>query len=218
MNEKLKRKNAAYQNIFKTIETRKDQEKKEMRHLYKTSVLLFSALRKNIVGLDKKSTAQEIEQNKLLHTAEVVYLTYLSQLPAVIDICPLTKLVDDITAGCDNRIIIDNKIEEDIETKGNHKYIKIIFKILVHILQGKREKLRCVLSGRQEETKTAELLFNIDMQQEQISQEDENQLRAACVLLNRIAAFYDMGTAVEYAEDKLKGVRISWLLKNYHNA
>ncbi|WP_196602056.1 response regulator [Pectinatus frisingensis] len=211
LNEKLTAKNAAYQRIFKTIEDKKIQEREELRHLYKISVLLFSLLRRNIGSKDIIEQDNNKEQSKIFHMAEVIYLTYLGHLPAVVDSKPLAKLIDDIVTNCDNRISIESVEGETFNTKGNHKYLTIVFKILIHILPHKRETFNCRLSQNKQEDEMIRSVFSIDLSSCQFSIHDENQIKIAAALLSKIGAFYDINVAAEYAEQKLNQIYVEWI-------
>jgi two-component system, NtrC family, response regulator HupR/HoxA len=210
LTDNLAMKNIAYQNIFRAMEEKKSQEKSELRHLYKISVLLFSLWKKNIAIVADKSVDQQIRQDEIIHIAEVIYLTYLNQLPTVINSRTSSKLIDEIITSCDKRLVINNISKDELKTKGNHNYLVMMFKILLHILPEKHEKIKCdLVQGKQSEG-MLQLIFDIDLKAQIFDSHDENQLKIACTLLNKIGVFYNMGVSLEYVEEKINYIRVSW--------
>jgi len=210
LTDNLAMKNIAYQNIFRAMEEKKAEEKNGLRHLYKISVLLFSLWRKNIAIVADKSADQQIRQDEIVHIAEVIYLTYLNQLPPVINSRTTSKLISEIITSCDNRLVINNISKDELKTKGNHNYLVMIFKILLHILPEKNEKINCDLVQEKQSEETLQLIFDVDLKEQIFSLHDENQLKIACALFNKIGAFYNMGVSLEYVEKKLNNIRVSW--------
>lgn len=209
LTDNLAAKNIAYQNIFRAMEEKKAQEKSELRHLYKISLLLFSLWKKNLAIVAEKSDDQHISQGEILHISEIIYLTYLSQLPAVINNRTSSKLISEIITSCDNRLVINNISKDEVKTTGNHNYLVMIFKILLHILPKKHEKFNCDLVHKNQADGTVQLIFDIDLKTHAFSLHDENQLKVACALLNKIGVFYNMDVSLGYVET-LSYVRVSW--------
>lgn len=210
LTDNLAAKNIAYQNIFKAMEEKKAQEKSELRHLYKISVLLFSLWKKNIAIVADKSADQQIRQDEIIHIAEVIYLTYLNQLPTIINSRTSSALISEIITNCDNHLVINNISKDELKTKGNHNYLVMMFKILWHILPEKQEKINCNLVQNKQSDGRVQLDFSIDLNEYIFAPHDENQLKIACALFNKIGAFYNMGVLLEYVEKELSCVHINW--------
>jgi two-component system, NtrC family, response regulator HupR/HoxA len=212
LRDNLAAKNIAYQNIFRAMEEKKSQEKRELRHLYKVSVLLFSLWRKNMAIVAEKSVDQPIKQDEIIHIAEVIYLTYLNQLPAVINSRTSAELISEIITSCDNRLVIDNIAKDELKTKGNHNYLVMMFKILLHILPEKHEEIHCDLVQSKQAEGALQLIFDIDLKPHPFSLHDEHQLKIACALLSKIGDFYNMTVSLEYVEEKLSDMRVRWVI------
>ncbi|MFA6850353.1 MAG: response regulator, partial [Selenomonadaceae bacterium] len=105
--------------------------------------------------------------------------------------------------------VINNISKDELKTKGNHNYLVMIFKILLHILPEKNEKINCNLVQEKQPEGILQLVFDVDLKEQIFSLHDENQLKIACALFNKIGAFYNMSVSLEDLEKKLNDIRIT---------
>jgi two-component system, NtrC family, response regulator HupR/HoxA len=211
LSETLAAKNAAYQNIFRTMEDKKNQEKSEFRHLYKISTLIFSLWKKHVAAFSDSNTgSQNLLEDDIIHIAEVIYLTYLSQLPAVIETKSASILINEILSTCDNRLSIDHTIKEDPKIKGNHNFITMIFKVLLHTLPKSEKKTTCSLSKNAENKTANQFMFTINLNGYQLKSIEKNRLKIACALLKRIGSFYNIDVSFIAEEIHPCYVEINW--------
>lgn len=201
LRENLAKKNTAYQNIFRGMEQKKAQEKEELHNLYKISESLFSLWRKNVTN-----------QVEMVNIVEKIYLTYLDQLPIVVDSRTSSNLINEITTACDERLEIHNTSKVEIKTQGNHAFLVMIFKILMHAIPEEYKKINCKLSQKKEQDEALQLVFDIDLKSNRLSLEVENHLKIACVLLNKIGNFYNMSVSLEYVENELSHICVNWVV------
>ncbi|MBP2629555.1 MAG: response regulator receiver protein [Firmicutes bacterium] len=199
LKENLAKKNEAYQNIFRGMEQKKAQEKEELHNLYKISELLFSLWRKNVTN-----------QVEMVNIVEKIYLTYLDQLPIVVDSRTSSNLISEITTACDERLAIYNTSKIEMKTQGNHAFLVMIFKILMHAVPEEYKKINCKLTQNKQMGEALQLIFDIDLKSNRLSLEVENHLKIACVLLNKIGNFYNMSVSLEYVENELNHICVSW--------
>jgi two-component system response regulator HupR/HoxA len=134
----------------------------------------------------------------------------LSQLPTVVDVRTSSNLINDIVKNCDNRLSITNISNSEFKTQGNHKYLLMMFRILVNYVPKEYEKIICELFHNNSSTEALGLIFNIGLQSNQFSFSDKNKLEISCALLNKIGKFYNMSVTLEYAGDELSNIRVSW--------
>lgn len=211
LSDSLAAKNIAYQNIFRTMEDKKSQEKSEFRQLYKISTLIFSLWKKHIASFSQSSSIpQSLLEDDVIHIAEVIYLTYLSQLPAVIDTRTSSSIIKTILATCDNRLVIQNQVKEEFKTKGNHNYIIMIFKVLLHTLPKIPEQTTCTLMLNNGISAATQLCFRIDLNVYQLTSHNKNQLKIACALLTKIGSFYNIDILASLEESSSCYIQIDW--------
>lgn len=210
LRENLATKNLAYQNIFRTMEQKKSQEKEELHNLYKISEVLFSLWRKNVTLLADAPIKQPTNHVEMVNVAEEIYLTYLNQLPTVVDNRTSDNLISEISTNCDNRLVIRNISNSEFKTCGNHAYLVMMIKILTHAIPEGYKEIRCNLLCNKESSEALQLTFDIDLKPHQLNLDDENRLKISCALLNKIGDFYNMGASLEYAKDELSHIRVIW--------
>jgi two-component system response regulator HupR/HoxA len=210
LRESLAQRNLAYQNIFRVMEQKQAQEKEELHNLHKINGWIFSHWRKNIRSVVDDSMEHVTELDEFIDVVEEIYLTYLSQLPTVVDVRTSSNLVNDIIKNCDKRLTITNSSDSEFKTQGNHKYLLMMFKILVHYVPENYEKINCELFHNNPSAGTLELIFNIGLRFNQFSLSDKNKLKISCALLNKMGKFYNLSVTPEYAGDELSNIRMIW--------
>jgi len=210
LRENLAKKNIAYQNIFRVMEQKKVQEKEEQHNLYKISGLLFSFWRKSVVAVSEEPMKSVIKQDVVVDVIEEIYLTYLSQLPIVVDHKTSANLLNDLVKQCDNRLVIRNISNCEFKTQGNHKLLFMMFKILVHNIPEEYKKIGCDLVQTKQLSGKLELIFEINLQPSQFSFSDTNRLKISCALLNKMGTFYNMSAVCQYVGDELHNIRVTW--------
>jgi len=210
LRENLATKNVAYQNIFRVMEQKKVQEKEELHNLYKISEVLFSLWQKNVTLLADTPMKQQTNQVEMVNIVEEIYLTYLNQLPTVVDSRTSSNLFREITTRCDNRLLIRNISNSEFKTHGNHAYLVMMFKILTQAIPKEYKEIRCNLAQNKQSSETLQLIFDIDLNPNQLSANDDNRLKISCALLNKMGDFYNMSVSPEYAENELSHIRVTW--------
>jgi len=210
LRENLAKRNLAYQNVFRTIEQKKVQEKEELHNLYKISGLLFSFWRKNLGLLAAGPIKNASSTNEVVDIVEEIYLTYLSQLPTVVDSRTSSNLMNDIIKQCDERLLINNISNTNYKIQGNHNYLLMVFKILVHTVGEECNKVSCDLDQHKGLPGMLELTFDLKIKQDKLSGSDVNRLKIGCVLLNKMGSFYNMSVLPQYEGDELNSIRVSW--------
>ena len=205
LSETLSAKNAAYQNMFRFMETKKAQEKAEFRHLYKISSLIFSLWKKQIAI----TTEAAVSENEIIHLVEVIYLSYLSQLPAVIDTRSSDRFIHEIVAACDNRLTVNNLAPKDFSVKGNHAYILLVFKVLFHTLPKIAKITACKLMQTKNDD-SLRMSFIIDLSPYTFNEHDKNLVQIVCSLLDKISKFYNINIALSSEESNLHDIQIHW--------
>jgi len=210
LRENLAKRNIAYQNIFRVMEQKKAQEKEELHNLYKISGLLFSFWRNSVPLGSEEPLKHVMAQDELVDVIEEIYLTYLSQLPTVVDNRTSSNLINDIAIQCDNRLIIRKISNSEFKTHGNHKCLLMMFKILVHNIPQEYKKIGCDLAQNRELPGKLELIFDINLKPHQLSLSAKNRLKISCALLNKMGKFYNMSVLSESAEDALSNIRVTW--------
>ena len=210
LRESLTQRNLAYQKMFRGMEQKKVREKEELHDLHKISGWIFSLWRKSIQQASNEPMKQSIELEEVVGVVEEVYLTYLSQLPTVIDVRSSSNLLIDLAKHCDNRLIMSHGIHSELKTKGNHKHLLMMFRILVSNVPEDYKNISCEVVQRNESAETFELIFHMILQSNRLSTSHKNKLKISCELLNKMGKFYSMSVSPQYTGDELNGIRVIW--------
>jgi len=210
LRENLAKKNLAYQNIFRVMEQKKIEEKEELHNLYKISGLLFSFWRKTVKVASDEPINPLRSQDEFVNVIEEIYLTYLSQLPTVVDSRTSAQLLKEIAEISGNRLVINNVSNCEFKTQGNHKYLLMMFKILIHNIPEKYKNINCDLVQEKGLSGKLKLMFNLNLKDSQLSMSGKNRLNIACALLNKMGIFYHMSVESEYFEEELSNIHVAW--------
>ena len=104
--------------------------------------------------------------------------------------------------------MISNISNSEFKIQGNHIYLIMMFKILVHNIPKEYKKINCDLVQNKRLSGTLELNFDITLKSSLIS--DKHRLKIACALLNKMGNFYNMSVLSEFMGDELNTIRIIW--------
>jgi CheY-like chemotaxis protein len=209
LRDNLAKRNLSYQNILKLMEKRLADEKDELNNLKEVSRWMFSFWRESIKGISD-SIGNSATLNQFVDEIEAIYLTFLSQLPAVDDVKDVSSLIDDIAKDCNNRVIINHASNADYKTRGNHKYLSMVFKILVHHLPEDYKVVTCDLIENKSQTKKIDLIFDISLDLRKINANDKNRLRISCALLNRMGKSYKVSVLPDIKDEEVGHIRVNW--------
>jgi|GEM_PF-916258 len=214
LSQSLAAKNTAYQKIFQAMENKNKQEQKELQHLYKISVMCFALWRKSLAAHTTITPEEKTLEENMIRIAEIIYLTYLSQLPATMETASIPGLIDKIKNGCNDCIEFDLSALNLKSIQGNHKYCIMIFKILLHVLPNPPQRLTCkVTDPLATESLSAKLYFALDLHTYSLNPLEQQTLKTTCTLLNKTAAFYDMSVTLIEQEKIADHLLISWALE-----
>lgn len=209
LRDNLAKRNLSYQNILKLMEKKLADEKHELNNLKEVSSWMFSFWRKYIKGVSG-SNGNSASLDQFVDEIEAVYLTFLSQLPAVEDVKNVASLINEIIKDCNNRVRINHDSNADYSTRGNHKYLIMVFKILVHDLPEDYKVVTCHLSENKGQEKKIELLFDISVNLKKINANDKNRLKISCALLNRMGKSYNVNVLSDIKDDEVGHICVHW--------
>ena len=210
----LEKRNLAYQKIFREMEQKQAQEKETLVNLHKISEWMFVLWRKNIVLAVDESKEHATKLDEIVDVAETIYLTYLNQLPMLVDVRDSATLINDIVKSSDNRLVINNVLNSDFKTLGNHNYLLMMFRILIHNIPAVYTNIRCELVKNKHEEGSLTLNFDIGLQSYEFSDSDKTKLKVICAILNKMGTLYNASVVPTYVNDELCYIRVVWEAKN----
>ena len=206
LRENLAQRNAAYQNVFRAMEQKLAEEKKDLRQLKEISGWIFSLWRKHGATAANESEDRLTGLNEFVDVMEETYLTYLSQLPTVEDVRTSAMLIDDIAQNCNNRVIINPVSNLEYRTKGNHKFLLMVFKLLAYYAPQDRKTIIFDLVETRPQAGKIDLKFDLRL----IQTDHSSKYQIVCALLNKIGKAYNISVSSDRAEDRSQRIRVLW--------
>lgn len=210
LRDNLAQRNLMYQNILRKMEQKLAEEKEELQNLKEISGWMFSFWRKYISSLSADSAEHFVKLERFVEEIETIYVTYLSQLPAVVDVKDMSGYINEIVKSCNNRLVIKHDSLRDFRTQGKHKYLIMVFKIILHNLPDVYKKVICNLTEDRKESQKATLLFEMELSPNQLSNEEKNKLKISCALLSKIGKGYNVSVSSEHKGDEISSIRVLW--------
>lgn len=205
----LAKRNLAYQKILKQMEQRMTEEREEFRRLKEISGWIFSTWRRYLSSNNGGSGVRAAGLDQFVDEIEAVYLTYISQLPTVVESKDSRQLVDDIVKNCNGRLEVARDSDDDFKAQGNHKFLLMIFRILAHNLPGDN-KIGCVLTAVRQEAQKVEIAFAIDLSPFVLDAAAIGRLKISCALLNKMGRLYGVSVALEGEGAANSRIRVTW--------
>ncbi len=205
----LAKRNLAYQKILKQMEQRMTEEREEFRRLKEISGWIFSAWRRYLYSDNGGSGARVAVLDQLIDEIEAVYLTYISQLPTVVESKDSRQLVDDIVRNCNGRLEVARDSGDDFKAQGNHKFLLMIFRILVHNLPGDN-KIGCLLTVVRQAAQKVEIAFGIDLLPFTLDATAISKLKISCALLHKMGRLYGVSVVLEGDGTVPSRIRVTW--------
>lgn len=206
LRDNLAKRNAAYQNILKTMEVKRTEERAEFLHLKDISGWVFSLWRKYAAaGASGQLPGQ---MNGFIDAAEEVYLTYLSQLPTVIDSKSACVMAADIADTCHNLLRIKALSPDEYIIRGNHKFLLMVFRILAYHLATDKEKIVCDLVAEHLPDGKRSLVFTA-----KITRTDAQaaaKFAVAAALMSKMGRPYGLNITADHDGPQITSVQISW--------
>jgi len=206
----LAQRNLAYKNILKMMEQRLAEEREEFNRLKEISAWIFSSWRRYLSSTIDKSGPRQAGLDQFVDEIEAVYLTYLSQLPTVVEAKGSGQLVDDIVKSCNDRLAVRRDEDSDFKVQGNHKFLLMIFRILVHNLPTGEGKIACALTAVSKEGQKKELVFAIELSPYSLEAAANNRLKISCALLNKMGKLYKVSVSPEGKGGFISLIRVTW--------
>jgi two-component system response regulator HupR/HoxA len=205
----LAKRNLAYQKILNQMEQRLNEERQEFRRLKEISGWIFSTWRKYLSSSNSDSGVRSAGLDQFVDEIEAVYLTYISQLPTVVESKGCGQMIDDIVKSCNGRLEVVRDGDEEFKAQGNHKFLLMIFRILAHNLPGDN-KIDCALTAVRQHEQKIEIGFAIDLLPVALDATAINRLKISCALLNKMGRLYDVSVVPEGKGSGVSRIGVAW--------
>lgn len=207
LRDNLAQRNIAYQNILQAMDQKMAEEKAEFARVKEISGWLFSLWKKQL-SFSSKAVVPPEQMGEFVNVAEEVYLTYLSQLPTMVDVKSVSNLINDIVKSCNNQLRINHLSKAEFKTRGNHKFLLLIFKVMTYYLTANKYRLLYDLAEERKEKNKLNLIFSAEVNT--INPDVDRKLKIACDVLDKIGESYDITISWGHSVGQQNRIQVRW--------
>lgn len=212
LRERLAQKNQAYQNIFRELEQKFINEKKDLANLKKIHQWIFAFWRKNL-----DFGAKYLEENKVsiadyTKIIEAIMQKYLDILPTNIETKSLRTTIDKIVKACSERVVVQPVHNNDVKISGYHTFLVMTLQILLELFTIEpEEKIICNMKLDTESGNASLIAIRVQpTETPQSSRVVQNRLKMGCSLLSEIGKAYRTLVKPELVNGEIGAVQIIW--------
>jgi two-component system response regulator HupR/HoxA len=206
LREGLEQKNKAYQNIFRTMEQKLANEKKDLINLKRINHWIFSFWKK-LLETDS-SEENSAAAKRYVDLIEELQLLYIDILPTLTEVKTPDEIMADATKACAGRIVFQNSGGSDRKIAGYHGFLTMALKAIVYLVTADtKEQAVCKLTV--EANAGVTILITSDIPQlVKLSAIEHSKLKIGCSLLNEMGKLYGISLQPEGTNDEVTSIRI----------
>lgn len=207
----LAQKNQAYQSIFRAMEQKMANEKKDLASLKRINYWTSTFWKKHLeagVGHSNDMTETIKGYSELF---EKLQRLYLDILPTVVEIKSTETMVSDVTKAGTGRVQIHNSENPDMTLSGCHGFLVMVCRAVAY-LSGANSKKRahCIITVTKKDTEAAIVDLNIGLQFIKPTAEEQIRIKIGCSLLNVMGEAYDINVLPEVIGGEVAAVQVLW--------
>lgn len=207
----LAKKNQAYLKIFREMEQKLANEKKDLINIKRINHWIFSFWKKQL----EIGAACSVEGKDALpgyvDLIEEIQLMYIDILPTVSEVKSSAKAVADITKVCADRIVINNPGSADTLLSGYYGFLHMAFKLLVYICAADpKTVLFCDMALNSKDEKNVMVTFDIKLQLLKLPASDQSRLKVGCSLLSEMGRIYGVLVTPEISGSETSSLQLTW--------
>lgn len=207
----LERKNQAYQNIFRTMEQKLENEKKDLSTLKRINHSIFSLLKDSFEAGGTHSENTTVVVKGYIELIEKLQRSYFDILPGVVESKTMDNVIGDITKACAGRLIIQSTKHCDIILSGYHGFLVMACEAIVYLAAASvKEMALCVISIDSSNKEEHIVALNMGLQLIRLTADEQNRIKIGCSLLNQMGEVYDIKVLPEVISGQVVAVQVLW--------
>lgn len=206
---RLQQKNQAYQNIFRELEQKFSNEKRDLSNLKKIHHWIFTFWKKNLDMEAKFSAENKIVFGEYIDLIEIIVEKYLDILPTNVSEKSTLFIIDELNKVSSDQVIIQAEHNHDAKFYGYHVFFIMMFKSLLDIFDFSEEKTVCTINWDKDSSNRDLLVITLELpQKSKFAILAQNRVKMACSLLNEMGKAYNVWIKQELVEGKVNTVQI----------
>ncbi|MDR3566033.1 MAG: response regulator [Negativicutes bacterium] len=211
LREGLELKNQAYLNIFREMEQKFANEKKDLASLKRVHRWLFAFWKKQLAMCSGRvDDDSEAAAARYVDLIELIQQNYLDMLPTTFAQKVTAKMIADISKACEGRLVINSVRKVDIDLSGHYDFLQMALKTLLGLVPDDQTVL-CDMMVDVKEEGLAVVAFVISLKLFKLPAGMQSHIKIACSLLSEMGGAYNTKIIPEVAQGELVAIRVNWL-------
>ncbi len=208
----LAQKNQAYQSIFRAMEQKLANEKKDLASLRRINHWIGAFGQKHLEAGSGHSNDMTATVKGYFDLFGELQRLYLDILPTVVETKSTKTMLSDVTkAGLGHMQIHINKKNSDLELSGYHGFLMMICSAIVYLSGANaKESAYCVMTVIAEDAEAAIVDLTIGLQLIKPSVDEQIRIKIGCSLLNAMGEAYDIKVLPKLIGGDVVAVQVLW--------
>lgn len=210
----LAQKNQAYQSIFRAMEQKMANEKKDLASLRRINHWTCTFWKKHLEIREGHSNETNVILKGYCEFIEELQRLYLDILPTVVENKSIESMVGDVTKACAGRMLIqntDNPENTDMVFSGCHRFIVMVCRAVVYLVKdNSKESMHCIIKVTEDMGVAALIDLTIGLQLIKPTADEQTSIKIGCSLLNAMGESYDIKVLPEVINGEIRAVKVLW--------
>jgi two-component system, NtrC family, response regulator HupR/HoxA len=216
LREKLIQKNQAYQNVFRELQQKFSNEKRDLVNLKRVNHWTLAFLKKSLAFNSEYLVENKAVISQYVDLIEEIMSRYLEILPIVIEGKTVAQLSENLAKSCTGCIVtIQNNDQVDKKIFGYHLFFVMVFRsILQFFAPESKSEILCNIEWKTKQEKPLFVMKVSRPSDVQSSVLQKNRLKIGCSLLNEMGGIYKISVWPEVIQGEIESVQIQWQISN----
>ena len=207
LQEGLAQKNQAYLHIFRAMEQKLINEKRDLVSLKNINHWMFTFWKQHVAMCSMPSAGKIETAQGHVDLIEEILLMYMDLLPTVFEGRSIEQVLVGIVNACKGRVSIDRKRETVPVFHGYYGFLEMVFKLLVYLQTSKpADAVSFTMSVEPKNTDYYFVVFDCAI----VETADQTRLKIGYAMLNELGKAYRLRIIPKTGSGGLEGVRLVW--------
>lgn len=207
----LAQKNQAYQSIFRAMEQKMANEKKDLASLRRINHWTCTFWKKHLEIGERHSNEMNVILKGYCEFIEDMQRLYLDILPTVVENKTIETLVSDVTKACAGSMLIQNPANTDMVLSGCHRFLVMVCRVVAYISEANsKESMSGIIKVAKDTDAFTLIDLNIGLQFMKSTTDVHTRIKIGCSLLNAMGESYDISVLPEVISGEVVAVQVLW--------
>ena len=207
LREGLAQKNQAYLQIFRVMEQKLSNEKRDLTSLKQINHWMFSFWKKHLTMCNMPSDGKIDSAQMHVGLIEEILLMYMDILPTVFEGRSVAQVTAGIIKSCNGRVVIEGEQDSALVLFGYYDFLEMVFKLLVYLLTPNTSDV--VSFGMSVEPKNSGFFFVV-FDCAGVKTADQTRLQIGYSMLSELGKAYRLRIIPQSGLNGIETVRVVW--------